>query len=129
VTRLCFAFPSADPRDHGLPAGQGCRQVQGALLPLPLHALRPRRRQRPTSSRSPSRQVRSPSGCASRVPTGLVRDDLIAYKCILSCSLPSCALTVTIAICTSCSESSLDLPMLVIVNLKLVHALYQKSHS
>jgi hypothetical protein len=49
----------ADPRDQGLPADgaaqgravgadqedQGRRQVQGALLPLPLHPLRLRRRQ------------------------------------------------------------------------------------
>ena len=60
-----FALPpllsaaEADPRDQGLPAdgaaegravgadqaGQGRRQVQGSLLQVPLHPLRPRRRQ------------------------------------------------------------------------------------
>lgn len=63
LTCSCFPLVSsaaeADPRDQGLPAdcaaegrtvgadqaGQGRRQVQGALLQVPLHPLRPRRRQ------------------------------------------------------------------------------------
>lgn len=63
LTCSCFPFFSsaaeADPRDQGLPAdgtaegravgadqaGQGRRQVQGALLQVPLHPLRPRLRQ------------------------------------------------------------------------------------
>jgi hypothetical protein len=92
-----FALPAcsaaeADPRDEGLPAdgaaqgravgadqaGQGCRQVQGALLPVPLHALRPRRRQgQQAQAVPPARSVvlltphpsaaSSPSVCASRI--------------------------------------------------------------
>uniref|UniRef100_A0A453GT52 Uncharacterized protein n=1 Tax=Aegilops tauschii subsp. strangulata TaxID=200361 RepID=A0A453GT52_AEGTS len=72
----------ADPRDQGLPADgaaegravgadqedQGRRQVQGALLQVPLHPLRPRHRQGQQAQAVPPPRFECPGGLRSIKP-------------------------------------------------------------